>query len=221
MKSSSATSASKRIRIPEAAPPADTMEAILLKRMLARRSTPPRHLGLPGPGAADIELLARIAARAPDHLQLRPFRFVVIEAGQRGSLADVFEAAEEECDPALTTEQRARVRERAHHAPVLLAVIARVQTHELVPMIEQHASAGAALGYLLLAADLMGYGAMEVSGRRLRTPAMRNAFQLAEDEEMLSFIGLGTARKTRSPAPEPEDGLLRIWRGPVPSPSDI
>ena len=81
----------------------------------------------------------------------------------------------------------------------------------MVPAIEQHASAGAALGYLLLAADLMGYGAMAVSGRRLRTTAMRNAFQLAENEELLSFIGLGTARKTRSAAGEPEDGMLTSW----------
>ena len=88
--------------------------------------------------------------------------------------------AERALDPAITDEGIERTRERAHHAPVLLAVISRVQENEAVPRIEQRASAGAALGYLLLAADFLGDGAMAVSGHRVATEAMRRAFNLAD-----------------------------------------
>lgn len=184
----------------------------LLERMFARRSTPPRHLGLPGPNLDEVRLLVRAASRAPDHLQLRPFRFVAIESDEREALADVFEASEHECDPELSDETRVRARERAYHAPVLLAVILRVQQNDAVPAIEQHASAGAALGYLLLGADLLGYGAMAVSGRKMRTNVMRRAFQLSDHEELLSFVGIGTVQKKRGVPPEPDESLLQPWR---------
>jgi nitroreductase len=79
-----------------------------------------------------------------------------------------------------------------------------------VPLIEQHASAGAALGYALLAADCLGYGAMAVSGEKLGTSAMREAFGLASDELLLCFIALGTAEKTKGP--RAVSARLRRWR---------
>ena len=183
----------------------------LLERMWARRSAPLRHLTAPGPTLDEIRMLVRAAARAPDHMRLGPFRFIVVEASQREALGDVFEAAERELDPAIAKEGIERARERAHHAPVVLAIVSRVQDNEAVPVIEQRASAGAALGYILLAADLLGYGAMAVSGHKVATTAMRHAFALAENEDLLCFVGLGTPVKGRGAPPEPDPGLLQIW----------
>ncbi|KAB0264387.1 nitroreductase family protein [Microvirga brassicacearum] len=183
----------------------------LLHRMWSRRSTPPRHLTEPGPTDEEIRMLVRAASRAPDHLHLSPFRFMVIHPDARDALADVFVAADRELDPAIMGEQLDRTREKAHHAPVLLAVISRVQANDTVPEIEQRASAGAALGYVLLGADLLGYGAMAVSGRRLTTAVMRSAFGLADNEDLLCFIGIGTAGKSRGVQSEPDADLLQTW----------
>jgi nitroreductase len=183
----------------------------LMKRMWARRSTPPRHLMAPGPTAEEVRMMVRAASRAPDHMGLKPFRFVVIEPNDREALADVFVAAERELDSAITDEEVERARERAHHAPVLLGVISRVQKHDAVPEIEQRASVGAALGYVLLSADLLGYGAMAVSGHKVATEAMRRAFNLADDEILLCFVGIGTPAKSRGAPPEPDSGLLQVW----------
>jgi hypothetical protein len=49
----------------------------LLQRICARRSTPPRHLSTPGPTDEEIRTLVRAASRAPDHRNLKPFRFFV------------------------------------------------------------------------------------------------------------------------------------------------
>jgi len=118
-------------------------------------------------------------------------------------LADVFEAAERELDPGIAGERLERAREKALHAPALLAAISRVQENDEVPEIEQRASAGAALGY----------GAMAVSGRKVATKAMRRAFNLANNEELLCFVGIGTSAKGRGAPPEPDPGMLQAWPG--------
>jgi hypothetical protein len=136
----------------------------LLDRLCARHSSRPGTLVAPCPSEDDIRMVARTASRAPDHQHLKPFRVISIGPDSRGSLADVFEAAEREVDPGIGGEKLERTREKALHAPVLLAVISRVQAADEVPEIEQRASAGAAQGYAVLAADLLGYGAMGVRG---------------------------------------------------------
>jgi nitroreductase len=183
----------------------------LLRRIWDRRSTAPRHLVAPGPSEDEIRMIVRAASRAPDHMRLKPFRFLVIPAGARESLADVFEAAERELDPGIAGEKLERAREKALHAPTLLAVISRVQERDEVPEIEQRASAGAALGYVVLAADLLGYGAMAVSGRKVATQAMRRAFGLAGNEALLCFVGVGTPGKSKGAPPEPDPELLQTW----------
>jgi nitroreductase len=192
--------------------PGDKADGLaLLQRMWARRSTAPRHLMAPGPSEDEIRQLVRAASRAPDHQRLKPFRFLAIDSDAREALADVFEAAERELDPSIGGEKLERAREKALHAPVLLAVISRLQENDEVPEIEQRASAGAALGYVVLAADLLGYGAMAVSGRKVATEAMRRAFHLADHEDLLCFVGIGTPAKTKGAPPEPDPELIRTW----------
>jgi hypothetical protein len=127
----------------------------------------------PGPSEDEIRQLVRAALRAPDHQRLKSFRFFVIDPYGREALADAFEAAERELNPSVGGEKLERAREKAFHAPVLLAVISRLQENDEVPEIEQRASVGAALGYVVLAANLLGYGAMAVSGRKVATQVMR------------------------------------------------
>jgi nitroreductase len=144
-------------------------------------------------------------------MRLKPFRFVLIGPDARESLADVVEAAERELDPGIGGEKLERAREKALHSPILLAMISRVQENVEVPEIEQRAAAGAALGYVVLAADLLGYGAMAVSGRKVATNAMRRAFRLAGNEELLCFVGIGTPGKSKGAPPEPDPELLQTW----------
>jgi len=190
--------------------PAATGEE-LVNRIAVRRSTAPRRLVAPGPSEREIERIVRAACAAPDHKGLQPFRFEWIGTEERACLADAFEAAERELRPDAPAAALERERERAMHAPILLALIVRL-TEGDVPMTEQYASAGAALGYALLAADGLGYGAMAVSGDKLATGAMRQSFRLDANEALLCFIAIGTPEKLRSPRGEPDLGRrLRHW----------
>jgi hypothetical protein len=77
--------------------------------------------------------------------------------------------------------------------------------------IEQTASAGAALGYVLLAANLLAFGAMAVSGHKVTTKVLRRAFRLAAKEKLLGFVVVGTPAKSRGAPPDPDPGLLQVW----------
>ncbi|MFZ3183474.1 MAG: nitroreductase family protein, partial [Pseudomonas sp.] len=60
------------------------MEA--LDALLNRVSVP--RLTEPAPDAAQRELLFRAALRAPDHGQLRPWRFITVEGAAREQLGE-------------------------------------------------------------------------------------------------------------------------------------
>ena len=66
-----------------------------------RRSLAPPEMTGPGPSAAEIETLLRIASRVPDHGKLAPWRFIVFEGAAReraGRIALELKLAD---DPAL------------------------------------------------------------------------------------------------------------------------
>lgn len=168
-------------------------KAELITLLLSRRSLPPRRLIEPAPDRAHLETILSAAATAPNHGGLRNFRVIEIAPDARPQLCVLFETAERELNPDATTEDLERAREKASHAPMLLLFVLRAyEEHPDIPTIEQHASAGAALGNMLLAIHALGFGAMAVSGHKLATKAFRKAFKLQSFEHALCFIALGT-----------------------------
>ena len=152
----------------------------LLRRMWARRSTAPRHLVAPGPSDdgdphAGAGRVPGTGPHAPEAVSLprhqRPMHGIPWPTCSRRPNANSI--------PASAARSSSGPARRPFTRRSLLAVISRVQENDEVPEIEQRASAGAALGYVVLAADLLGYGAMAVSGRKVATQAMRRAFDLA------------------------------------------
>jgi nitroreductase len=192
----------------------DKSSRALVEQLAARASIPPRRLQAPGPDSAEIDLIIRAAIATPSHGGLRSFRLVVIEERQRPTLSQLFRQAKlEEC-PGADEEDLQRAAGKAFHAPTLILLIARAfPDHPDIPLIEQHASAGAAMSAMLSAAHLLGYGAMAVSGDKMVADALRTAFGLALYEHALCFIAIGTpsapARDKRRPSIE---DVSTTWR---------
>lgn len=185
----------------------------IVAQLAGRHSTPPRRLVAPAPTEPELASLVRVALAAPAHGGLRNFRIIQIADGARPALCELFEAAEREMDPNASEEALARAREKASHAPLLLLFVVRAfDGHPDIPVLEQHASAGAALGGLLHAAQALGYGAMAVSGHKLSTSVFRSAFALEAHEEALCFIALGTpSGPARSKVREAPETVLSQW----------
>ena len=171
----------------------------------ARQTVLPKRLVAPGPDAAQTQAILAAAAAAPDHLQLLPWRFVLVPAGQRATLGEVFAQALWERDPAATPEQLAQAREKAFRAPLLmLAVVDGAKGNDPeVDLNERILSAGCAVQNMLLVATAQGFGSALTSGKALKSGPLRACFGLAADEQALCFISIGTVASRRPPRTRP------------------
>jgi nitroreductase len=169
-----------------------------------RQHIGPKHLVEPAPDAATLRELFAAAAAAPDHGQLRPWRFLVLGNAARQALSDVFVEALLARDPDALPDQIDDARKKAFRGPVLLMAIADLRAaDEDIPPFERLLSLGCAIQNLLLAARARGYGSGLSGGRALRTDLLRQAFGINEGEHAICFISLGTPTHSKPIRPRP------------------
>lgn len=120
----------------------------------------------------------RAAAAAPDHGEVRPWRFVLVPEGKRTLLAKAFTQALIERDANATAEQIEAAREKAFRAPFLTLAIARLGLCEPdIEPLERMVSVGAAIQNFLLCAHSMAYGSSLTSGQAMRSAPLRQLFE--------------------------------------------
>jgi nitroreductase len=192
-----------RVRIPSVGEPGFAEWAATL--IHHRQTILPKRLGEPGPDAFQLELIFNAAAAAPDHGELVPWRFIVIPAEARGSLAEVFAASLLERDPSATPEQVEQAREKAFRSPLLMLAVVDVGVPgDEIPAPERYLSAGCAIQNMLLMATSLGFGSSLTSGKAIGSRGLRALFSLGEREQAVCFVSVGTtvSGKRRRPRPE-------------------
>ncbi len=178
-----------------------------LSLLATRRSGKPRDLIAPGPDAAQLAAILEIAARAPDHGKLAPWRFVTVAADQRDALATlIIDAYRAERPDAKRLEIEA-FDQFAHQAPTLVVALFSPRTDSHIPRWEQELSAGAACMNLLHAVHAMGYAGGWLTGWAAYSDAVRDAFGAAP-ERIAGFMFIGTPAKPLDERPRP--GLSRV-----------
>ena len=184
-----------------------------LQALDARRSVPSMELRAPGPDEATLLRMLQSAVRVPDHGKLVPFRFVRIAGDARHALGRFLAARALQRDPAAPPQQVEKDRQRFSHAPVIVAVVARLQAGHKVPEQEQLLSAGCVAYNLLLGAQAQGYGAQWLTGWAAYDREAASLLGLGDNERIVAFVHVGTARE---PAPERMrpalDSVVSEWR---------
>ncbi|WP_372826701.1 nitroreductase [Polaromonas sp.] len=202
--------AAPSLESPLVEPAPATLAAALMQ---SRQTILPKRLVAPGPDAEQLGMIFHAAATAPDHGQLLPWRFVLVPQAARGRLADVFGAALIARDAQATPEQVAQACEKAYRSPLLLLVVVDGQRGDAeIDLPERIVSAGCAVQNLLLMATALGFGSALTSGKALKSTGLRALFGLAEGEQALCFVSIGTAQ-SRKPArlrPTPPDFVTRL-----------
>ncbi len=170
-----------------------------LTLMHTRQNTSPKRLGDPGPDAAQIEKILGAAGAAPDHRSLNPWRLIIIPPERRHLLAAAFAEALAERDGSATEIQKQEARAKAHRAPFLILVVARLDPG-LGPIHPQERviSAGCAIQNMLLVAHALGFGAGLASGRALYSQRMKALFGLGAHEQPLCFLAVGTVQRRKA-----------------------
>ncbi|QTN30701.1 nitroreductase [Rhodoferax sp. AJA081-3] len=177
--------------------------------MQSRRTILPKRLAAPGPDTAQLQQILVAAASAPDHGQVRPWRFVMVPDGARAALAQTFGDALLERDPQAGPEHVLQAQEKAHRSPCLMLVVVRTDCGDPdIDLPERLISTGCAVQNILLVATALGYGSALTSGKALKSHVLRALFGLLGGEHALCFISLGTVQSRKlSPRqrPVPED----------------
>ena len=162
----------------------------------SRRSLPARQLAEPGPSADQLEQLLGAAVRVPDHGKLVPFRLLLIRGEERLRLGQRLAEIHQRIEPDVAESALVKDRERYSFAPLIVAVIARIDAqHAKIPQQEQLLSAGCVAYNLLLAAQALGFAAQWLTGWAAYDPAAAALFGLADQERIIAFVHIGTARE--------------------------
>ena len=159
-------------------------------------------LAEPGPSAEQLEIMLKAAVRAPDHANLRPWRFLLIEGAAREQLGEVLVQAALTDTPDSAPEALDKVRRKTLRAPTIVVVVAKLTEHPKVPEIEQIITAGAAATNLVTAAFALGVGAYWRTGGAAYHSVVKEGLGLAKNEVIIGFIYLGTPQVKLKPAPE-------------------
>ncbi|MGA0604985.1 nitroreductase family protein [Phenylobacterium sp. VNQ135] len=179
----------------------------VLRFLALRRSTSAVTLEAPAPDAAELDQLFRIAARAPDHGKLAPWRFIVLDGGDKVAFADRLETLARSRGDTGLVGKLAKLR----IPPLAVVVVSRVKP-AAIPEWEQILSAGAVCTNFLNAALAMGYGCNWITDWYSFDPEALDVLGLGEGERVAGFMMLGTPGEPPLERERPDvSGLVSRW----------
>lgn len=187
--------------------------SVPLQPLLHRHSVPVAQLSGPAPDEATLRALLEAAIRVPDHGKLVPFRLILLRGDDKLRFGEHLAALAEARDPALPDSKREKERRRYTFAPLVVAVIARIDAGSKVPEIEQRLSAGCVAYNLLLGATQLGYGAQWLTGWAAYDRDVAGMLGLAAHEHVIGFVHIGTPQLDVPDRDRPAlDDLLSTWK---------
>ena len=160
--------------------------------LLSRNSAP--ILIEPAPSGEALQRMFQAAMRAPDHGNLKPWRFITITGDRRSDLGELFAVAAAQRNGDLTTEQLERFVAQPMRAPLIIVVVASPVDHPKVPQIEQEYAAACAAHTLLLAAEAEGFAGIWRTGDNAFDDTVAGGLGLTKDEQIIGFLYMGTRR---------------------------
>jgi nitroreductase len=175
-----------------------------LEFLKTRTSPAVRDLVAPAPTQAQLEDMLTIAARVPDHGKMVPWRFIVLPKETRSSLVDQLVANFRAGNPSASDGEADKQRARFGDSPLIVTVVSRIAPNPKVPDVEQLLSAGAACMNLLNAAHALGFGANWLTGWAAFDKSSKELFGLAENEQIIGFIHIGTVKGEIFQRPRPD-----------------
>jgi len=183
----------------------DTLDAIRTRRSYGR-------LTEPAPDDEQLRLLLEAGAAAPDHGELKPFRFTLLRGDGLDAFGEVLEEAYfRRCSdsgkapvPAKAQKERTKLR----RAPLVVVVAAVRQPSDKIPWVDQRDAAVAAAENILLAAHAIGFGAMWRTGDPCEDEYVKKSLGLSKDDAIVGFLYIGTPHESKDPRVVELDGLV-------------
>jgi len=175
---------------------------------ICRRASFPR-LVEPAPAGNLLEKVFQSALRAPDHMKLKPWRYLVVEGDARANLGELFYEAAKHDQPDMTEAQKKKYQAMPLRAPMIIIGVSKNDSHPKVPVEEQMMSCGLGMGYMLLALQSIGFGGIWRTGplatnayvKRGLNIEVHETFSLIKDKVMCRDKGEITVKGFARPVP--------------------
>jgi nitroreductase len=181
----------------------------VLAFLALRRSTPAVTLAEPAPTAEDVEVMLRLAARAPDHGKLAPWRFIILEQSAKAEFARRLEALAQSRGDAQAAAKLGKLKA----PPLAVAVVSSIRASQ-IPEWEQLLSAGAVCTNLLNAALALGYGCNWITDWYAYDTEATAILGLSGGERVAGFMLLGTPKEAPLERERPDVAALTShWQG--------
>lgn len=183
-----------------------------LVELLCQRVSSPR-LTEPAPNKQELELIFKSALRSPDHMMLKPWRYLVIEGEARNKLGELFLNSAKFSNEEINEFKAEKFKSMPMRAPMLIVAIASLVDHPKVPHQEQILSCGVGVGYMLLALQAMGYGGIWRTGDMASNNHVCEGLGIKENESIVGFLYLGTPVGESKPIPDIQSaGYFTEWK---------
>lgn len=167
----------------------DAIEAIVRRRSVKR-------LHEPAPTEEELRIIFGAAMAAPDHRIHRPWRFFLLEGEAKDRFSTVLVEALKQrrlgAGMAVTNADIGTEKAKLERAPIVVVACAVFANDSKAPRDEQLLATGCAVQNLMIAATALGYGTMWRTGEAARDPLVKAALGIANDDEIVGFIYLGT-----------------------------
>jgi nitroreductase len=160
-------------------------------------SYPAKELHEPAPSEEQLEHILQAAMSAPDHGQLVPYRFLIIDGKARIELSEVFGQALRKRNPGADESMVKKQKLKPLRSPLIIVVIADITVNPKVPEIEQILSAGCAAQHIQLACSRLGFGSIWLTGDNSYDMTVYEALGMDLNERAIGFIYVGTPEHTQ------------------------
>ena len=185
-----------------------------LSLLLSRKSASAKAMTGPGPLPEELRTILTVAARAPDHGKLIPWRLILFEGDARAKFGRVLADCARADDAQASSERLEMERNRFLRAPVVIGVVSRVREAIPIPEWEQILSAGAVCTNIVLAAHALGYVANWITEWCAYHPCVREALGLKSGERIAGFVYVGKSAVPLEDRPRPDiDKLVTRFGG--------
>ena len=156
------------------------------------------NLVAPAPNREQVEQAIEVALSAPDHKDLNPYRFIVLENQALNNLGTALKNAA--IAQGETDEKTLKKAENMPlRAPMIIACVTDFKSHDKVPHWEQIAASSCAVQNLLLALSAQGFATVWRTGPLANAPEVKRYFNVTADNQVIAFVYVGTAVSTIPP----------------------
>ncbi len=163
-----------------------------------------------------IREIIEAATWAPNHRMTNPWRFVVLAGEALDRLGEAHARAVARQNPAIPPEGLAAQAALTRRAPVIVACISSPGGDDPVVRREDRDAVAAAIQNMLLAAHVLGLGAIWRTGPFVDEPEVRDHLGCAARDEIVGFVYVGRpAADTAAPERRPLEEVVE-WRGTAP-----